>query len=119
MFPFRMPGPRSGHAACLAALAWAASTASAQTPPSRAAGEHLAGPAAPPGAVLVLPADTSAFRDHRPFSDAPPTDWRGANDNVGRIGGWRAYAREAQQADGVQSPRPQEGGAASHHGGHR
>ena len=33
---------------------------------------------------------------HRPTATTEPGDWRAANDAVGRIGGWRAYAREAQ-----------------------
>jgi hypothetical protein len=31
-------------------------------------------------------------------SDDKPISWRDANDSVARIGGWRVYAREAQQA---------------------
>ena len=30
----------------------------------------------------------------------PPLAWREANDAVERIGGWRAYAREAQRRAG-------------------
>lgn len=45
----------------------------------------------------ALPAWRSAFEGYRPFADEPLTSWRESNDNVGRIGGWRAYAREAQQ----------------------
>jgi hypothetical protein len=38
----------------------------------------------------------SAFSGFKPLaSDAPPLSWREANDAVERIGGWRAYAREA------------------------
>lgn len=38
----------------------------------------------------------SAFAGFKPLaSDAPPLPWREANDAVERIGGWRAYAREA------------------------
>ena len=40
----------------------------------------------------------SAFDGYRRFADAPAADWRAANDTVGRIGGWRAYAREGQEA---------------------
>ncbi len=39
----------------------------------------------------------SAFEGYRPFNEAPVASWREANDTVGRIGGWRAYAREAAQ----------------------
>jgi hypothetical protein len=31
-------------------------------------------------------------------AEAPPVAWRDANDAVERIGGWRAYAREANAA---------------------
>jgi hypothetical protein len=38
----------------------------------------------------------SAFSGYKPLaSEAPPLSWREANDAVERIGGWRAYAREA------------------------
>lgn len=41
----------------------------------------------------------SAFGAPRRVADDKPVSWREANDNVARIGGWRVYAREAQQAD--------------------
>ena len=38
----------------------------------------------------------SAFGGYKPLAEAtPPLSWRDANDAVERIGGWRAYAREA------------------------
>jgi hypothetical protein len=38
----------------------------------------------------------SAFSGYTPLSnELPPLSWRDANDAVERIGGWRAYAREA------------------------
>ena len=48
----------------------------------------------------------SAFEGYRPFSDTPVASWRDANDTVGRVGGWRAYAREAAQP---ASPSPASG----------
>jgi hypothetical protein len=39
----------------------------------------------------------SALADYKRHADLPPADWKGANQNVERIGGWRAYAREAAQ----------------------
>ena len=36
----------------------------------------------------------SAFEGFRAFDDPRPLAWRDANDMVGRIGGWKAYARE-------------------------
>jgi hypothetical protein len=38
----------------------------------------------------------SALEAYQSFSDEKLGSWRDANDNVGRIGGWREYAREAQ-----------------------
>ena len=40
----------------------------------------------------------------RRAGDDKPVAWRDANDAVARIGGWRAYAREAQQPDPAPSP---------------
>ena len=41
----------------------------------------------------------SAIAQYRRLSDEKTVSWRDANDTVARIGGWRVYAREAQQAD--------------------
>jgi len=41
----------------------------------------------------------SVFTTYRPFQEQPQIPWREANDAVGKIGGWRFYAREAQQPD--------------------
>lgn len=39
----------------------------------------------------------SALSNYKPLgADAPALSWREANEAVERIGGWRAYAREAQ-----------------------
>ena len=38
----------------------------------------------------------SAFEGYRSFKDQPIQSWREANDLVGQIGGWQAYAREGQ-----------------------
>jgi hypothetical protein len=35
-----------------------------------------------------------------------PVSWREANDSVARIGGWRVYAREAQQPQPPSPPQP-------------
>lgn len=50
----------------------------------------------------------SSLARYRPYRDAKPIGWRVANDTVNRIGGWRAYAREAQQSDaaGAASEAP-------------
>ena len=41
----------------------------------------------------------SGMAQYRRLSDEKAVSWRDANDAVARIGGWRVYAREAQQAD--------------------
>jgi hypothetical protein len=41
---------------------------------------------------------TSPFRDYRPLGDDKRVPWRAANDEVGKIGGWRVYLRESQEA---------------------
>ena len=39
----------------------------------------------------------SPFRDYRPLGENKLTPWKAANDEVGKIGGWRVYAREASE----------------------
>jgi hypothetical protein len=48
--------------------------------------------------VPALRYATSLPGTRRPGDDKP-VSWREANDTVTRIGGWRVYAREAQQPD--------------------
>jgi len=50
-------------------------------------------PAAPVPAVTYR----SAFDGYRAFAIEKVSPWRETNDSVGRIGGWRVYARESQQ----------------------
>jgi hypothetical protein len=52
----------------------------------------------------------SAFEDYRPFADETATPWRETNDTVGRIGGWKAYARQAREA--AAAPAPAASGSA-------
>jgi hypothetical protein len=59
-------------------------TVSAQTPaPAPAPGEYR-----------------SALDGYQPFTDTKAVPWKESNDTVGRIGGWRAYAKEAAQGQG-------------------
>ncbi|MBC7942591.1 MAG: hypothetical protein H7Z19_23040 [Chitinophagaceae bacterium] len=48
----------------------------------------------------------SAFMQFRRIGDDKPVAWREANDAVARIGGWRTYAREAQQPDPAAVEKP-------------
>ena len=47
---------------------------------------------------------TSPIADYQPFVDEKITSWKVANDKVGQIGGWRAYAKEAQQQENTPTP---------------
>ena len=45
----------------------------------------------------------SALEGYQPYSESKMVPWKEANDTVGKVGGWRAYAKEAaegQAADG-------------------
>lgn len=48
----------------------------------------------------------SSFAQFRRIGDDRPVAWREANDAVARIGGWRVYAREAQQPDPAAAEKP-------------
>ena len=51
-----------------------------------------------PAAATAVPSK-SAFEGYQPFSDDKMTSWKAANDEVARIGGWREYAKQAQQVE--------------------
>lgn len=57
-------------------------------------------PAAP---VRVQPY-RSAFAGYRAFGEQASGSWRSANALTGKIGGWRAYAREIQTPDEAPAP---------------
>ena len=84
-----------------AALCAAALAAAAQTPPStaRKADPLDASASASVPAVVY----ESAFSRYRRTADDKASSWRDANDTAARIGGWRTYAREAQQPEPAAS----------------
>ena len=45
----------------------------------------------------------SSLTSYRAFGDDKPVPWKEANDTTARIGGWRAYAREARAPDPTAS----------------
>lgn len=51
------------------------------------------------------PTFQSAFEGYQSYTDDKTVDWKAANDTTARIGGWRAYAKEAS-TPAVQ-PAPQ------------
>lgn len=103
------------------ALCAAACAATAQPLPSIAAKPH------PWDASASVPAATyqSAFERYRRGTPGNAVPWRDASDTVARIGGWRAYARDAQQPEPAASvpgalPFPSDPQVAPHgHGGHK
>jgi hypothetical protein len=48
----------------------------------------------------------SSFAQYRRLGDEKLISWREANDTVSRIGGWRVYAREAQQPETAPAEKP-------------
>lgn len=74
--------------------------------------------------VARVPAATyrSPFAGYRPLGDDAVGNWRAANDEVGRIGGWREYAREAQGAGASRGEpdkaQPKPAAGEMHHGSH-
>lgn len=58
----------------------------------------------PPAAPASGPTTTSlsyrsAIQSYKPWAETPVASWRAINDATAQAGGWRAYAREAQQPD--------------------
>ncbi len=77
----------------LAALALAAGPAA--TPAASPATPHAANDPTQAQASVPAVQHRSVFTRYRPLADLKPVPWREANETVNRIGGWRAYAREA------------------------
>ncbi len=84
LFTFKMPRFLAAGLCC----AVIATTAGAQT----TAPQNATGKAVP------VPYQ-SAFEGYRSYADEPVANWKAANDTAARIGGWREYARQAQQPD--------------------
>ena len=81
-------------------------------------------PMAPPSQTAPPAAYRSAFEGYQAYSDEKIAPWKESNDTVGKVGGWRAYAKEAQepQAPGARQPAAAGAavgaGAANPHAGH-
>ncbi len=77
-----------------------------------------------PAATVPATSHRSPFEGYRPWRDEPVGSWRSANDTVGAIGGWKAYAKEIeaarsqQAAPGGASPAAS-GAPAAAPGGHK
>ncbi|QPF74134.1 hypothetical protein G8A07_15240 [Roseateles sp. DAIF2] len=106
----------------LLALGLAGVASATLLPPAAAhPASHSAGSAASAPKVLDAQAPVpplvyrSALGSYRPYADTTPSPWVESNERVGRIGGWRVYAKEAQQPDGPAADKP----ASAAHGGHK
>lgn len=105
-----------------AMLALATATAAADGRPQPSATALLSDPLDATAAVPPL-AHRSALHAYRRLDQNTALSWREANDRVGRIGGWRAYAREANapeaDADAATGPGADAAVAPMPHGPHR
>lgn len=99
----------------------AANPASPSAVSTTAAAPTAGGEVAAPGAYR------SAFEGYQAFSDEKVVGWKEANDTVGKIGGWREYAKQARTEDGKpQTPdakpagtqQPATGGTGAPAAGH-
>lgn len=89
----------------VAFAAWLAHDVRAQgAPASAAAPAGILDPGDPKAAVPPVNY-TSAFRRYRQNAEVELGVWRDLNDNVGRVGGWRVYGREASP-DAAIPPQP-------------
>lgn len=58
---------------------------------------------------------SSVFDQYRGYDEIQVGSWRESNDTVGRIGGWRHYAREAEQTDDAEgTAQPDTSGQPEH-----
>lgn len=66
--------------------------------------------ATPASSVTTAPANMtpyrSAFENYQPFAEQKVLPWKEANDAVRAIGGWRAYAKEANEESGKPQASP-------------
>lgn len=101
MFPMhsRWLLPAAFCAAVLTAQAQSTTTANAVSVPPVVRPDPLDAKATVPTLTYE-----SSFSRYRRLSDDRAVSWRDANDTVGRIGGWRAYAREAQEPASAVPP---------------
>lgn len=93
--PLRAPLP------WLLVLATVALTARAEPTPRASSPDPLDAKAPVPSVVY-----RSSLTLHKPTGGDQPVTWQEANNAVARIGGWRVYAREAQQSEPVAVAKP-------------
>ncbi len=74
---------------------------------------------APQPAPLTKLQYSSAIGAYQAYTDQQVQSWREANDRVGQIGGWRAYAKEIKTGEpaSAKDVPPGSDPHAGHHGG--
>ena len=74
---------------------------------------------APKPAPLTTLQYSSPIGAYQAYADQPVQSWREANDRVGQIGGWRAYAKEIKTGEpaSAKDVPPGSDPHAGHHGG--
>lgn len=92
--------PPFAVATLCAALAWPLAATAQSAPPAPTARPDPLNANAPVPR-LNLPSSLSSYKGH---PEIKPIPWEEANRTVNQLGGWRAYAREAQQAEGAVAP---------------
>jgi hypothetical protein len=112
----------------LLATAWLAAAAGTHAQPATAAAGASAASAVSvvstadplqPSAAVPRVVYTSPLARYRVARDVEVGSWREVNDTVTRIGGWRAYAREASQSEApVPAPAAASSPAVPSHGKH-
>jgi hypothetical protein len=102
------PSPRGRSGGCIARALpglWLTislvATAQAQPMPPGARPDPL-----DPKASVPAVRYSSSLAQYGSGGAAKPLSWKEANDAVARIGGWRVYAREAQQSDPASAAKP-------------
>lgn len=109
---FAGPALIAAAAALSTALPSAAESPTPSTAP--AAGSAARVDSRDPKAGVPPATYRSAFAGYRPNVEEKVGSWKDANDIVGRIGGWRVYAKEAREpeapAEGSKPMLPGPGG---------
>lgn len=105
----------------------------AASPQVHAQADPKAGKPDPADSTAVVPATTysSPLARYRPAGEIKAGSWQEVNETVTRIGGWRAYAREASQPEpaaqreaarpapaAAPAPAPAASGPMPGHGAH-
>ena len=74
---------------------------------------------APKPAPLATLQYASPIGAYQGYADQPVQSWREANDRVGQIGGWRAYAKEIKSGEpaSAKDAAPASDPHTGHHGG--